>query len=49
MKLVGVRDVVEHSDVTIPTTNVFTSKMVKLHSVANYIFTFEAKKNDNLQ
>jgi hypothetical protein len=46
MKVIGIRDVVEHSDVAVPTTNVFQSKLVKSHGVANYVITLGPKFSD---
>jgi hypothetical protein len=44
MKVVGIRDVISHSDVEVPTGSVFKSKQVKAHGVANYILTLSAKQ-----
>ena len=39
MKILKIRDVVAHADVPVPTNEYFTTKAVKTHGVAHYIFT----------
>ena len=43
MKVTAIRDVVAHADVALPSGNTFTTKSVKVHGVANYIFSFGAR------
>jgi hypothetical protein len=45
--VVKIRDVVERSDVAVPTGNIFNTKTVKMHAVAHYVFTLA--KPGNLQ
>jgi hypothetical protein len=44
LKVIGIRDVVGHSEVTLPTSNVFQTKTVKPHGVANYVLTLDLKE-----
>ena len=44
MKITGIRDVVEHKDMPLPSTSYFTTKIVKRHAVANYVFTLAPKE-----
>jgi hypothetical protein len=39
LKIMRIRDVVEHADVGIPNGTTFTTKTVKMHGVAHYVFT----------
>jgi hypothetical protein len=43
MKVIRIRDVVDHSEVTLPSSNTFETKTVKPHGVANYVFTLGPK------
>jgi alpha-galactosidase len=47
LKVVRIRDVVDHADVTVPTGNIFTTKTVKMHGVAHYVLSLA--KSGNLQ
>jgi alpha-galactosidase len=38
-KVTGIRDVLAHADVAVPTNNLFVTKTVKMHGVAHYVFT----------
>ena len=49
MKVTGIRDVIQHSDVQVPTKDYFTTKTVKRHGVANYIFTLGRRQENNLE
>ena len=40
MKVVGIRDVLEHANVELPKTDTFTSKAVKKHAVAAYVLSY---------
>jgi hypothetical protein len=48
LKVVGIRDVVEHTDVEVPSGTLFKTKIVKRHAVANYVFTLGAKEDSIL-
>lgn len=45
LKVVSIRDVILQSDVAVPTGNIFTTKAVKMHGVAHYVFTFGKKES----
>ncbi len=41
-----IREVIDHVDVPVPTTgNILTTKIVKAHGVAHYVFTLEKTAN----
>ncbi len=43
MKVVGIRDVIAHADVAVPTSLNFTTKAIKKRAVGNYVFTLGPK------
>jgi hypothetical protein len=46
MKVVAIRDVIEHKDIQIPSGTSFTTKSVKRHAVATYVFTLAQKTEE---
>ena len=43
MKVVAIRDVIEHKDIQVPSGASFTTKSIKKHAVSAYIFSLASK------